>query len=251
VWIAELSVFLVQPQSYLLSDSGLSKSLRPSLSWTVSPEVTLGYQFAYGDAVLVSYRYLGCKSEDSDPFVIRRTPLDSNWIDLDYRTQVFYPCSTLSLQCQGGCRIGVLERNGVYESSSASAIYDGTFVGAGPHFDIRCDWHPWVMGLGFFARSDLGLLVGALVSETPQTTSTQSSLSLSSAAGDFDYAFRHTHVLATQRLDLGVSWRSVARPWLFFEGGIRVEDFFEISDNIGMASIVHNFGPFGRCTIRY
>jgi hypothetical protein len=251
-WFAELSAFAVQPHSYLARSSGVSKELTPYLSWTVSPEVILGYQFAAGDAVLVSYRYIGTTGKVSDEISTTSTPLSTHWLDADYRSSTYELLPTLALRWQAGGRFAIVDRDGRFESPFEVARFDSTVLAGGAHVGTRLAWRPGQEGWSIFGSADIGVLAGGMHSTAQyHYTPLLDSLYPNSPPQDYSTGNRRAQWLLTPRLELGVSWESACLRWLSLEGGFRLDDFILYDDDSRIATIFHNLGPFCRCTLRY
>jgi hypothetical protein len=252
-WFAELGVFAVQPQTYVATRDGISRELRPYLGWTASPELTLGYQFASGRALLVSYRYLGSTGTEGDSYSTQRTPLSTHWLDVDYRSIAYELLPTLEVRVQGGGRFAVIERDGRFESPFEVSTFDSTLVAYGAHLGTRLAWRPGRLGWTFFGSVDVGVLTGPMHSTT-RYTFTPALAALyppSSPPQSQSYSDHQTDWIVNPRLELGLSWEPPALGWLSFEGGVRLDDFLLTNDSVKAAAVLHNLGPFCRCTLRY
>ena len=52
----------------------------PNLGQTVSPQLTVGYRFERGNALLASYRYLGSSGDNNSPWSTAHGRLNSHWL---------------------------------------------------------------------------------------------------------------------------------------------------------------------------
>jgi len=249
-WFAGVDAFLVQPQYHSVSDQGISRAYGPSSHWTVAPEGILGYQFEGGNALLVSYRYIGTSARDDNASVLSRTSLDIHALDFDYRGCTHQPLPSFTWFWQAGCRFNIIDTDSRGQSLSDSNHLEMTFVGAGPHLGGNLSWYPGQGCLGFFARADLGALVGGMRSlyeyhELPGPF----------AADTAPFSDHHTHwdarVVLNPRAELGASWTPATQRWLRLEGGVRVDEFILFASDYNSALLLHNLGPFLRCECQF
>jgi hypothetical protein len=225
----------------------------PSLDWTVIPNLTLGYRWEQGNALLVNYRYLASEGQSSaaaDPVFgpeSIRNRLDSNWIDLTYLFREHGPWYGFRLQWEVGVRMAYLFYDLKTSMPTSIEQESESFFGAGPHGGMNLSWSVGSTGLAIFGRLDLAVLIGRTDDTTTGVFFAAPGIvapiagvpnSTSSTAGG-------TKALLDSRFEIGLSWTVPNRPWLRFAGGYQNQGFVWNGHDISEQ------GPFLRCELGF
>jgi hypothetical protein len=238
-WFASVEVFLPRPYVANVDSSTDGYEPVPNLDLSVSPQATLGYRFDWGNALLLSYRYLGSSGNNSDWWGDWHARLDSHWIDLDYRGCLHGPWKGFTFQWQTGGRVAVVEHDVRNLFSGWWSDDRMSFVGAGAHIGIDVNWYLRESALGLFGRADVGLLLGQSAERY------QSVFQDVNGPNPYQNTTVRTVGQLNVRAELGLSWTPPTRRWLRFEAGCQLFDFLWEGENFA------NVGPFVRCEIGF
>jgi hypothetical protein len=173
----------------------IPSSSTEDLGWAVSPQISLGYTFDRGNAVVASYRFLGSDGHYTDPYAgqtfAERVFL--NIVDLDYQGVLHGPCCFATFQWDAGVRLLNLIHDHPGWTDGTGPTHE-SFFGAGPHFGLNFGLCLGQTGAGVFLRGDVGFQVGS---------------------GGW---------VAESRGEAGVSWVPQRHRWMRFEAGFREDD---------------------------
>jgi hypothetical protein len=203
------------------------------LDWTGSPRIELGYRFADGAGVLVSYRSLVTSGTGSEAHFDPAGPgaiksrLNLNVVDILYRRG---PCQFAPLwqyTWDAGARIGTA----YYDSTARGGVTEeritNNFIGGGPvgSFEVARQIAE-VPGLALFGRLQGGVMFGE-VSQSGDLTERSGGVPVFSAGS------RGSHGQAVPFLAFftGVSYTPAVRGrWMRFSFGYEFEQWWDVGD---------------------
>jgi hypothetical protein len=236
-WFASGELLLTAPRA----EGGVSGFLFGSyveedvtrLNGTVVPTATLGYRFSGGNALLVSYRFLGTDGSAVPPLAFAQAKWRTNWIDLDYRGCLHGPWLSTTFQWQGGVRLATLSFAEQSRPGDPPFFLDQkwTYFVAGPLFGIDFSHYFGQTGLGVFARGDVGIVLGHILEDT--------------VTANYEDRSPNNSSVGESRGELGVSWSPRTRRWMRFEAGYRDDRFVWSGRHLSFP------GPFLRCEIGF
>jgi hypothetical protein len=238
-WFASLEVFAAWPHVSNIDSSSDGYEPIPYLDLTVAPRVILGYRLEGGNALLVSYRYLGSSGSASDYWGNWHDRLETHWLDFDYRGCLHGPWHGFTFQWQAGTRVASVEDNLRDSFPGFWAADRLQFRGGGAHVGFDLNWYIPETRLGLFARGDGGALLGS--------SRERVNFQFQDGTGPFptQLTSHHTLGMLNGQAEVGVSWTPATQRWLRLETGFQLFDFAWDGENFA------NFGPFVRFEIGF
>jgi hypothetical protein len=203
------------------------------LDWVGSPRIEVGYRLpeGYGE-FLASFRSMVSEGTAVLPAFdvlgsgFLRSRLNTNVLDLDYRSRELTPLPCWDLRWQAGIRIAAL-----YFDSRATGLFleqrtSNNFVGAGPHGGVEVARTLPLPGLALFGRLDGAVVVAGVEQDFEETQTFGPGVVLGGATH-----LRRTVVSPVLSFQTGVSWTPPGNAhWLRFAFGYQFEHWWGIGD---------------------
>jgi hypothetical protein len=198
-----------------------------NLGWNGAPLGIVGYHFAGGNALLASYRFLSASGNSFIPdgghavFIY-------NTLDLDYQGRIHGPCLLFTSQWQTGIRFDSVQYDTDVTNSSYQEATAQHFLGAGPHGGLNLAWYAGHTGLSFFARGDVGFLIGSTRESGTSQYIPQPNTIVYDPFGSNSHVSGpsyQTQVLLNARAQAGLNWVPPTRRWMRLEGGYLFDGF--------------------------